>query len=80
MEHGESNSSLALAPQALRDLLDRFTRAVGPLESPAVVITSSSVPVFSAAGAGIVDSESVFPFAQRDSGGNQSDIAGSDSV
>jgi flagellar biosynthesis protein FlhA len=46
VEHGESNSSLALAPQALRDLLDRFTRAVGPLESPAAVITSSSVRYF----------------------------------
>jgi flagellar biosynthesis protein FlhA len=39
VEHGESNSSLALAPNALRDLLDRFNRAVGPLESPTVVIT-----------------------------------------
>jgi flagellar biosynthesis protein FlhA len=46
VEHGESNSSLALAPQALRDLLDRFTRAVGPLESPSVVITSSSCRYF----------------------------------
>ncbi len=46
VEHGESNSSLALAPQALRDLLDRFTRAVGPLESPAVVITSSTCRYF----------------------------------
>jgi flagellar biosynthesis protein FlhA len=46
IEHGESNSSLALAPQALRDLLDRFTRGMGPLESPAVVITSSSCRYF----------------------------------
>ena len=46
IEHGESNSSLALAPQALRDLLDRFGRGVGPLESPAVVITSSSCRYF----------------------------------
>jgi flagellar biosynthesis protein FlhA len=46
IEHGESNSSLALAPQALRDLLDRFARAVGPIESPAVVITSSSCRYF----------------------------------
>jgi flagellar biosynthesis protein FlhA len=41
VEHGESNSSLALAPNSLRDLLDRFGRGVGVLESPAVVITSS---------------------------------------
>jgi flagellar biosynthesis protein FlhA len=46
VEHGESNSSLALAPQTLRDLLDRFMRGVGPLESPAVVITSSSCRYF----------------------------------
>jgi flagellar biosynthesis protein FlhA len=46
VEHGESNSSLALAPQTLRDLLDRFVRGVGPLESPAVVITSSSCRYF----------------------------------
>src|SRR5665213_3323817 len=46
VEHGESNSSLALSPAALRDLLDRFTRAVGRLESPAVVITSSSCRYF----------------------------------
>jgi flagellar biosynthesis protein FlhA len=41
VEHGESNSSLALAPTALRDLLDRFSRGAGVLESPTVVITSS---------------------------------------
>jgi flagellar biosynthesis protein FlhA len=46
VEHGESNSSLGLAPQALRDLLDRFARAVGPLESPAVAITSSTCRYF----------------------------------
>ena len=46
IEHGESNSSLALSPNALRDLLDRFNRAVGPLESPTVVITSSSCRYF----------------------------------
>ena len=46
VEHGESNSSLGLAPQALRDLMDRFTRAVGPLESAAVVITSSTCRYF----------------------------------
>ena len=46
VEHGESNSSLGLAPQALRDLLDRFARGVGPLESPAVAITSSTCRYF----------------------------------
>jgi flagellar biosynthesis protein FlhA len=46
VEHGESNSSFALAPNALRDLLDRLTRGVGQLESPAVVITSSACRSF----------------------------------
>ena len=46
VEHGESNSSLALSPNALRDLIDRFNRTVGPLESPAIVITSSTCRFF----------------------------------
>jgi flagellar biosynthesis protein FlhA len=46
VEHGESNSSLAMAPNVLRDLLDRLQRATGPLESPAVVIASSSCRCF----------------------------------
>jgi flagellar biosynthesis protein FlhA len=41
VEHGESNSSLALAPNALRDLLDRLRRGIGTQESAAIVITSS---------------------------------------
>ena len=46
VEHGESNSSLGLAPQALRDLLDRFTRGIGPTESATAVITSSACRYF----------------------------------
>ncbi|HVW85394.1 MAG TPA: flagellar biosynthesis protein FlhA [Bryobacteraceae bacterium] len=46
VEHGESNSSLALAPNSLRDLLDRVNRSVGPLESPTIVITSSTCRYF----------------------------------
>ncbi len=46
VEHGESNSSLALTPNALRDLLERLNRAVGPLESPAVAIVSSACRYF----------------------------------
>jgi flagellar biosynthesis protein FlhA len=46
VEHGESNSSLALAPNALRDLLERLNRAVGPLESPVVAIVSSACRYF----------------------------------
>ena len=46
VENGESNSSFALAPNALRDLLDRLVRGVGPLESAAVVITSAACRYF----------------------------------
>ena len=46
IEHGESNSSLALAPNVLRDILDRIARSTGPLESPVVAITSSSCRYF----------------------------------
>ncbi len=46
VEHGETNSSLALAPNALRDVLDRVGRAVGSLESPTAVITSSACRYF----------------------------------
>ncbi len=42
VEHGEANSTFAIAPGALRDLLDRMGRGVGTrLDSPVVVITSS---------------------------------------
>ena len=46
VEHGESNSTLAMPPNALRDLLDRVGRAVGTLESPAVVLTSGASRYF----------------------------------
>lgn len=46
VEHAESNSTFALSPVSLRDMLDRFTRGVGPIESPAVVITSSACRYF----------------------------------
>jgi len=46
IEHGESNSSLGLAPNALRDVLDRLARSVGPLESATAVITSSACRYF----------------------------------
>jgi len=46
VEHGESNSSLALAPSVLRDLLERIARSVGPLDSATAVITSSSCRYF----------------------------------
>lgn len=46
VEHGESNSTVSLPPHSLRDLLERINRGVGPIESPAVVITSSGCRYF----------------------------------
>jgi flagellar biosynthesis protein FlhA len=46
VENGESNSSFALSPNALRDLLDRIGRGVGQLESATAVITSSACRYF----------------------------------
>lgn len=46
VEHGESNSNLALSPTVVKDVLSRFARSVGTLEMPAVAITSSSCRYF----------------------------------
>lgn len=46
IEHGESNSTVSIPPQSLRDLLDRINRGIGPLESAAAVITSSGCRYF----------------------------------
>ena len=46
VEQGESNSVLALAPAVMRDVLDRVERAVGPLETPTVAITTSGSRYF----------------------------------
>ncbi len=46
VEHGEHNSHIGLAPQAIRELLGKFTRVVGTPESPVVAITSSAARFF----------------------------------
>jgi flagellar biosynthesis protein FlhA len=46
VEQGESSSALALPPGAMRDVLDRIERAVGPLETPTVAITTSGCRYF----------------------------------
>jgi flagellar biosynthesis protein FlhA len=46
VEHNEHTSHLNLAPQRLRDLLDKITRAVGSAETPMAVVTSSSARFF----------------------------------
>ena len=46
VEHGENNSHVSLAPQVLRDIIARFTRAVGNPEVPVVAIASSGARYF----------------------------------
>ena len=46
IEHGEQNSHLGLAPQSLRDILNRITARVQHPETPLVAITSSGARYF----------------------------------
>ncbi len=46
VEHGELSSHLTLAPQAIRDLLDRIHRAVGTPDTPVAVLAGSGARYF----------------------------------
>jgi flagellar biosynthesis protein FlhA len=46
VEHGEHNSHVALAPQALREILQAVARTVGNPEAPVAAITSSAARFF----------------------------------
>ena len=46
IQHGEQNSNMALAPQALREILNRISARVVSPESPAVAVTSSGARYF----------------------------------
>jgi len=46
IEYGEQSSHLNLAPQKIREVLERVTRAVGATDSPMAVVTSSSARYF----------------------------------
>jgi flagellar biosynthesis protein FlhA len=46
VEYNEHSSHLTLAPQKIREMLDRVTRAVGSGDSPMAVVTSSSARYF----------------------------------
>ena len=46
IEHGENNSHIALAPNALRDVINRVTRCVGNPEAPVIAIASSGSRFF----------------------------------
>jgi flagellar biosynthesis protein FlhA len=46
IEYGEHTSQLNLAPQKVREILDRVTRSVGSTESPMAVVASSGARFF----------------------------------
>jgi flagellar biosynthesis protein FlhA len=46
IEYNEHASHLNLAPQKIRDIVDRVSRAIGSAETPMAVVTSSSVRFF----------------------------------
>ncbi|MCC6858214.1 MAG: flagellar biosynthesis protein FlhA [Bryobacterales bacterium] len=46
VEHGEHSSQLHLAPQKIREVMDRLKNALAGAEGPVVVITSSAVRYF----------------------------------
>jgi flagellar biosynthesis protein FlhA len=46
IEHGEQNSHLTLAPQAIRDILQRITQRTGNPEAAVVAVTSSGSRYF----------------------------------
>jgi flagellar biosynthesis protein FlhA len=46
VEHGELASHLNLPPQRLRDIVDRISRAVGAVEGPTALMTSSAARFF----------------------------------
>lgn len=46
IEYGEQSSHLNLAPQKIREVLERVTRAVGATDSPMAVVTSSAARFF----------------------------------
>ncbi len=45
-EHGEQNSHLALAPQTIREILNRISARVNQPETPVAAITSSGARYF----------------------------------
>jgi flagellar biosynthesis protein FlhA len=46
VEHGEQNSHLTLAPQAIRDILNRISARIAVAESPIAAVTSSGARYF----------------------------------
>jgi flagellar biosynthesis protein FlhA len=46
VQHGEQNSHLGMAPQTIREILERIQRKAGSLEGPAAAVTSAGARYF----------------------------------
>jgi flagellar biosynthesis protein FlhA len=46
VEHGEQTSHLSMAPQTIREILDRIQRKIGAPEAPVVAVTTSGARYF----------------------------------
>jgi flagellar biosynthesis protein FlhA len=46
IEHGEHASHLNLAPQRMRDIIDRLAKKAGPADAPVLVLAASPVRYF----------------------------------
>ncbi len=46
VEHGDQNSHIALAPQNIREILNRLSARIAPTETPVVVVTSGGARYF----------------------------------
>jgi flagellar biosynthesis protein FlhA len=46
LEHGEQNSHITLAPQAMREIVDRIASAVGKMDATALAVTTSGARYF----------------------------------
>jgi len=46
VEHGEQNSHLSMAPQTIREILDRIQRKIGVPEGPVAAVTTSGARYF----------------------------------
>ena len=75
VQHGEQNSHLNLAPQAIRDILNRIQQKLGAPETPVVAVTSSGARYFLRQIAEASLANVVFPVAQRSAGGSESHLA-----
>jgi flagellar biosynthesis component FlhA len=46
VEHGEQNSHIGMAPQTMREILDRIAAIAGKLDSTALAVTTSGARYF----------------------------------